>query len=152
MVHSPGARFSTSMISAINNEGLLRFMVYEGALQVNTFIDFLRRLIKDREQKIFLIVDNLRVHHATKVKTWLESHVENIELLFLPPYSPERNPDEYLNHDVKTHLRQRPVPRSGSELQGGLRSYMRRLQHQTAKIAKFFDPAPVCYAKADETI
>jgi transposase len=152
VVYSPAARFSTSMISAINNEGLLRFKVYEGSLQVNTFLDFLQRLIKDRERKIFLIVDNLRVHHAIKVRTWLEAHEEDIEIFFLPPYSPEQNPDEYLNQDVKAQLRQRPAPRSGSEMQDGLRSYMRRLQHQTMKVARFFNPAPVRYARADDTI
>jgi transposase len=82
------------MISAINNEGLLRFMVYEGALQVDTFLKFLKRLIKDHDRKIFLIVDNLRVHHATNVRNWLEEYEKHIELFFLPPYSPERNPDE----------------------------------------------------------
>jgi len=148
VVYSPGQRFSTSMISAINNEGLMRFMVYEGAMQIDTFLKFLKRLIKDHDRKIFLIVDNLRVHHAINVRTWLEEHEEDIELFFLPPYSPERNPDEYLNHDVKTHVRQQPAPRSGSELQNGLRSYMRRLQHETTKIARFFDPVWVRYAKA----
>lgn len=148
VVHGPGERFSTSMISAIDNEGLLRFMVYEGALRVDTFLNFLRRLIKDNERKVFLIVDNLRVHHATKVGTWLKAHRKDIELFFLPPYSPEQNPDEYLNHDVKTQVRQRPAPRSGSELKSGLRAYMRRLQRETTKIVRFFNHDSVRYAKA----
>lgn len=147
VVHSPGARFSTSMISAISNEGLLRFMVYEGALQVGTFLNFLRRLTKDNDRKIFLIMDNLRVHHATKVRNWIEAHREDVELFFLPPYSPEQNPDEYLNHDVKTHVRQRPAPRSGSELKNGLLSYMRHLQWETEKIARFFNHESVRYAQ-----
>ena len=148
VVHSSGKRFSTSMISAINNEGLMRFMVYEGALRTDTFLVFLKRLIKDNDRKVFLIVDNLRVHHATKVRTWLEAHGDNIEIFFLPPYSPEQNPDEYLNHDVKTHVRQHPAPRSGSEQKNVLHSYMRRLQRNTAKIVRFFDHESVCYAKA----
>jgi transposase len=148
VVPSSGKRFSTSMISAINNEGMMRFMVYEGALHTDTFLVFLRRLIKDNDRKVFLIVDNLRVHHAIKVRTWLEAHGDNIELFFLPPYSPEQNPDEYLNHDVKTHVRQHPAPRSDSEQKNVLRSYMRRLQRNTAKIVRFFDHESVCYAKA----
>lgn len=148
VVYGPGKRFSSSMISAISNKGLLRFMVYEGALQTETFLDFLKRLIKDNGRKVFLIVDNLRVHHATKVREWVEAHQEDIELFFLPPYSPEHNPDEYLNHDVKTHVRQHPAPRSGSELKDGLRSYMRRLQRRTIKIARFFDHDLARYAKA----
>ena len=148
VVHNPGARFSTSMISAITNEGLLRFMVYEGALQISTFLNFLRRLIKDNDRKIFLIVDNLKVHHAVKVRNWLEAHRKDIELFFLPPYSPEQNPDEYLNHDVKTHVQQRPAPRSSSELKSGLLSYMKHLQWETEKIARFFNHESVRYAQA----
>jgi len=148
VVYGPGKRFSTSMISAISNNGLLRFMVYEGALRTDTFLKFLRRLIKDNKRKIFLIVDNLRVHHAIRVREWAEAHVEDIELFFLPPYSPEHNPDEYLNHDVKTHVRQNPAPRSEHELKTGLRSYMRRLQRKTDKIARFFHPDSVRYATA----
>ena len=148
VVYGPGKRFSASMISAISNGGRLRFMVYEGALRTDTFLKFLRRLIKDTGRKVFLIVDNLRVHHATKVRGWAEAHVEEIELFFLPPYSPEHNPDEYLNHDVKTHVRKNPAPRSDQELKNGLRSYMRQLQWKTCKIARFFERDLVRYAKA----
>ena len=139
VVYGPGKRFSASMISGINNEGQLRFMVYEGAMRVDTFLTFLRRLTKDADRKIFLIVDNLRVHHAKKVQKWAKRHKGEIEIFFLPPYSPEHNPDEYLNQDVKAHLRKKPMPHSDRELKSGLRSYMRRLQWKTDKVAHFFD-------------
>jgi len=147
VVYGPGKRFSASMISAINNQGKMRFMVYEGALRVKTFLTFLRRLIRDAKQKVYLIVDNLRVHHAIKVREWIERHADEIELYYLPAYSPEYNPDEYLNQDVKTHVRQKPMPRSDQELTSGLRSYMRRLQWKTDKIARFFEHESVQYAK-----
>lgn len=123
-------------------------MVYEGALRTDTFLKFLRRLIKDAERKVFLIVDNLKVHHATKVRKWIETHTDEIELFFLPPYSPEHNPDEYLNHDVKTHTRGNPSPHSALDLKNGLISYMRKLQRKTNKISRFFDHDLVRYAKA----
>ena len=148
LVYGPGKRFSTSMISAINNQGKMRFMVYEGALRVDKFLIFLRRVIKDAERKVYLIVDNLRVHHAKKVQRWVEKHREKIELYFLPPYSPEYNPDEYVNQDVKIHIRKKPFPRSCNELKSGLRSYMRHLQWKTKKVARFFDHESVRYAKA----
>ena len=107
VVYGPGKRFSASMISAINNQGKMRFMVYEGALRVDTFLKFLRRVIKDTGRKIFIIVDNLRVHHAKKVQKWVEKHKDRIEIFFLPPYSPEHNPDEYMNQDVKAHMRKK---------------------------------------------
>jgi len=148
VVYGPGKRFSASMISAINNQGKLQFMVYEGALRVETFLTFLGRLTKDTDRKMFLIVDNLRVHHARKVQTWVEKHKDRIEIFFLPPYSPEHNPDEYMNQDVKAHLRKKPMTRSERELKSGLRSYMRRLQWKTDKVARFFDHELVRYAKA----
>lgn len=148
VVRGPGKRFSASMISAINNQGKLQFMVYEGGLRVETFLKFLRRVIKDAKRKIFIIVDNLRVHHAKKVQKWVEKHKDMIEIFFLPPYSPEHNPDEYMNQDVKAHLRKKPIPRSERELKSGLRSYMRHLQRKTDKVARFFDHELVRYAKA----
>ena len=147
-IYGPGRRFSASMISAINNQGKMRFMVYAGALKVGTFLKFLRRVIKDTGRKIFIIVDNLRVHHAKKVQKWVEKHKDRIEIFFLPPYSPEHNPDEYMNQDVKAHLRKKPMPHSDRELKSGLRSYMKRLQWKTDKVARFFEHENVNYAKA----
>jgi len=148
VVYGPGKRFSASMISAINNQGKMRFMVYEGALRVDTFLKFLRRVIKDTGRKIFIIVDNLRVHHAKKVQKWVEKHKDRIEIFFLPPYSPEHNPDEYMNQDVKAHMRKKPAPRSDRELKKGLRSYMKHLQWKTDKVVRFFEHKKVQYAKA----
>jgi len=87
-----GQRFSTSMIAAVSNRGLMRFKLYKGALNVSIFIDFVKRLIKDAKQKVFLIVDNLRVHHAKAVKEWLAAHKDEIEIFYLPAYAPEQGP------------------------------------------------------------
>ena len=93
VIPRPAARFSQSMISSLTNLGALRFMIYDGALNANIFLRFLRRLIKDAKSKIFLIVDNLRVHHATIVTAWVADNSDKIELFFLPPNAPEHNPD-----------------------------------------------------------
>jgi len=98
-------RFSVNMVSAINNQGLLRFMIYESIMIARVLIKFMRRLIKDAGRKVFLILDNLKVHHAKPVKAWLERHQDKIVIFYLPSYSPELNPDEYLNCDLKTGLR-----------------------------------------------
>jgi transposase len=141
-----GARFSTSMISAIANQGQLRFMVYNGGLNTDLFITFLKRLIKDTKRKVFLIVDNLRVHHAKKVRQWIDEHKTEIELFYLPAYTPERNPDEYLNQDIKTNLGKRPAPKSLGELQTRLRGYMKSIQKKRTKIKNFFKHELVNYA------
>ena len=76
-------------------------MMFDGGMNAKLLINFLRRLIKDAKRKLSLMLDNLRAHHANKVKTWVASRPAQIELFYLPPYSPELNPDEYLNCDLK---------------------------------------------------
>ena len=87
-------RESTNMVSAINNQGKVRFHVYDSTMNADVLIDFMKRLIKDADRKVFLILDNLRVHHAKVVRAWLADHHELIEVFYLPSYSPELNPDE----------------------------------------------------------
>jgi transposase len=76
----PARRASLSMISSIMNRGDLRFMLYSGALNSSLFITFLKRLVKDSDRKIFLILDNLRVHKSKKVVAWVVRHKNQIEL------------------------------------------------------------------------
>jgi transposase len=140
------ARITQSMISAVSNRGLMRFMLYDGALNVDRFTAFLRRLTKDAGQKVFLIVDNLKVHHALKVKAWAASHGHEIELFYLPAYAPDHNPDEYLNNDLKQKLRQKPQPGAKDELVASTRSVLRAIQRSPQRIHAYFKPEPVRYA------
>lgn len=139
-------RITQSMISAVSNRGLMRFMFYEGALNADRFIAFLRRLCKDAGQKVFLIVDNLKVHHATKVKTWVAGHAHEIELFYLPAYAPDHNPDEYLNNDLKQNLRQQPQPATQDELIKNTRAVLRAIQRSPRRIQAYFNPPAVRYA------
>ena len=104
-------RERVSMISAITNKGSVRFMLYETMTQ-HTLIDFMRRLVSDAPRKVFLILDNLRVHHGKIVAQWLEKNKERIEVFFLPPYAPELNFVEYLNHALKVDVHSSSHPRS----------------------------------------
>jgi transposase len=142
----PAARVSQSMISSLTNRGTLRFMVYDGALTAATFLIFLRRLVNGATRKLFVIVDNLRVHRARRVTAWARANAERIELFYLPPYAPEHNPDEFLNNDVKQAMARRPVPRNKASLKAGLTSYMRGLQRRPAKLRAFFQAPSVRYA------
>jgi diphthamide synthase subunit DPH2 len=89
------------MVSAITNQGKVRFMVYKEAMNVDLLLKFMKRLIQDAGRKVFLIANNLKTHHSKIVKTWLQDHTVAIEVFYLPAYSPELNPDEYLNCDIK---------------------------------------------------
>jgi len=92
LVLSQSKRHRTNLISSITNQGTMRFMVYTDTLKAQTLIRFLERLVKDSSRKVFLILDNLRVHHSRKVRQWLDRNVERIAVFFLPSYSPELNP------------------------------------------------------------
>jgi transposase len=146
VVQRTARRITQSMISAVSNRGLMRFMLYEGALNAARFIAFLRRLSKDAGQKVFLIVDNLKVHHATKVKTWVAAHAHKIELFYLPAYAPDHNPDEYLNNDLKQTLRQQAQPGSKGELIKSTRAVLGAIQRSPRRIQAYFKPPAVRYA------
>lgn len=146
VIPRPAARFTQSMISSVTNQGKLRFMIYDGALNAAIFLKFLRRLIKDTERKLFVIVDNLRVHRARIVTAWAEENKDRIELFYLPPYAPERNPDEYVNNDVKQGMGRRATPMDKAAMKTGLTAHMRGLQRRPHKVRSFFQAPDVCYA------
>src|SRR5919202_2416997 len=146
IIRRPVRRFSQSMISSLTNQGKLRFMIYEGALNTAIFLDFLRRLVREAGRKLFVIVDNLPVHRAHRVTAWVRDHADRIELVYLPPYAPEHNPDEFLNNDLNQALARRRTPRDKAVLKSGLTSYMRSLQHCPAKVRTFFQAPTVQYA------
>jgi transposase len=139
-------RVTRSVIAAVSNRGLVRFMLYEGALNADLFLDFLRRLVRDAGQKVMLIVDNLKVHKAGKVQAWVESHRHEIELVYLPAYAPDHNPSEYLNNDLKQALRQKPQPDGEDELIGNTRSVLRTIQRSPERVRAYFTPEQVRYA------
>lgn len=146
VITQPAMRFSQSMISSLTNQGKLRFMVYDGALNAAIFLRFLRRLVRGAPRKLFLIVDNLRVHHAKVVTAWVRANADRIEMFYLPPYAPEHNPDEFLNNDLKQAMARRRIPRDKAGLKSGLTSYMRGLQRRPAKVRAFFQAPTVRYA------
>jgi len=146
VIPRPAKRFSCSMISTLTNRGTLRFMIYDGALNAALFLSFLRRLVKDAGRKIFLIVDNLRVHRAGLVTAWVKANRHRIELVYLPPYAPEHNPDEFMHNDLKQTMARRCIPKDKAGLKAFLRSHMHHLQKMPAKVRAFFQAPEVRYA------
>ena len=123
-------------------------MVYSGSMNAARLIQFFEQLVKDASRKIFLILDNLRVHHSKPVKAWL-SEKENrkkIEIFFLPSYSPELNPDEYLNCDLKAGVHSKPPARDIDMLKKKVRSHMRKLQRTPARVKRYFKHPKIKYA------
>lgn len=138
--------FRVSMISAITNQGKLRFMFYKGGMNAKRLIVFMERLIKEANRKIFLILDNLRSHHAKIVGEWLDQHREKIEVFFLPPYSPEYNPDEYLNGNLKREMAKKGYAESVDELESKAHDIMKSFEKDPSHVANFFKAKHLSYA------
>ena len=139
-------RESLSLISSVTNQGKVRFMTYAGALNSPLLIRFLQRLVKDAGRKVFLILDNLRVHHSKPVKAWLAEHRDQIEVFHLPSYSPELNPDEYLNCDLKAGVHSGVPARSSGQLRTKAISHLRMLQKRPARVRRYFLHPKIRYA------
>ena len=134
-----------NMISAISSQGKVRFMVYQDTMNQQRLIRFMQRLVRASEQKVFLILDNLKVHHGKLAAAWLEKHKEKIEVFFLPPYAPEYNPDEYLNHALKIFVHSGQLPYTVEEISLKIQSFMRKLQHQPQFVSNFFRSPMLSY-------
>lgn len=140
-------RFSSNVISALNNKGMLAFSVFIGKFNSEVFINFLKRLIKHQKgKKVFLILDNYSVHKSTEVKKFVEKNREKIEIFFMPTYSPELNPDELLNQDLKSNTFRKGRPRSKEELSSMVRNKLRSIQQNPQKVKNYFKGEKVKYA------
>ena len=146
VVRVESKKMKINMLSAISKRGKLRFLLYKDNMNSDKLIDFMRRLVRDSSKKVFLILDNLRVHHSKKVRTWLDKHKEHIEVFFLPPYAPEYNPDELLNADLKREIGNRTMPHTIKDLEHNVRSYLKSLQLNSNKVSAFFKAPLTNYA------
>jgi hypothetical protein len=148
VIPGTGRRFGCNMISAITNRGKLLFMVFEEKFDFRVMLRFLKRLIRQVVGRVFLILDSHPVHKAARVTRWLEQHADKIRVAFLPTYSPELNPDELLNQDVKSNALGRRRPVDQWDLIGHVRGYLRSTQHQPLIVKAFFHGQHVQYAMA----
>jgi len=141
-----GNRFSCNVISAVNNSGNLVFKVFKGSFVVGVFLDFLKRLIRQSPQKVFLIADGHPVHKAKAIGQWLEENKDRIELFLLPGYSPDLNPDEFLNQDLKANVFKVERPKNQAHLIQQVRGFLFSRQKEPHKIAGYFQAPSVRYA------
>ena len=141
-----GTRQKLSMIATVTNQGKTRWMIIDEAFNSDRLIEFLEALIKDAEKKVFLILDNLRVHHSKPAKKWAEEHREKIELFYLPSYSPELNPEERLNADLKHAISTKVPARTKAKLKAAATEHMQTLEKSPERIKKYFQDSRVKYA------
>ena len=145
-VPGTGRRFGTNVMSALTNRGRLAFMVFKSRFTTQVFLRFLRRLTQEAGRKVFLIVDSHPVHRSRAVARWVAERMDKIELFFLPGYSPELNPDEMLNNDVKNNAVARQRPHSQSQLMWTVRNYLARRRRNPEMVKRYFHAKSVRYA------
>jgi transposase len=141
-----GTRQKLSMIATVTNQGKTRWMIIEEGFDADKFIEFLGALIKDADKKVFLILDNLRVHHSKAVKAWVAQHSEHIELFYLPSYSPQLNPEERLNADLKQEMGKRVPVRTKARLRAAATEHMSMLEQNPERVMRYFQDKRVQYA------
>ena len=145
VVKTTGARFSLNMISAITSKGKMKFMTHSGKVDASVFCEFLKRLMHNITKKIFLILDGHPVHRSSKVKKLMQSMDGRLRLFYLPPYSPELNPDELVWNSVKNKVGRSSI-KGPDDFENKVRNHLRQLQRNPSIICAFFQEPNVRYA------
>ncbi len=147
IVHRTTKRFRVNMLSAVSAKGHCRFMVTKKSGTASVFITFLKRLLVGADKPIFLILANHPMHKSKLVQEFVEKHKDKLKLFFLPPYSPELNPDELVWNDVKNHGLSRHLVDNLETLKKLVYSRLFELQKKMSKIASFFETPTTSYAR-----
>jgi transposase len=142
----PGTRFGVNYIATVSALGVLRFMVYSGRFTATVLVGFLGRLLAGRSAKVYVILDGHPAHRSKAVAAWVAARADRIRLVFLPPYSPELNPAEYLNNDLKGNAQRGGRARNRDQLAEAVRSYLWATQHLPAIVKSYFQAEHVNYA------
>jgi len=141
------SKLRINMISAINNQGKIRFMIYKENMNQQKLIEFMERLLKDTTKKVFLILDNLKVHHGKIVTEWLSDKKNKIEVFYLPSYAPEYNPDEYLNGNLKRDIASKEHAHTLSQMESNALSFMEKMESDADHVKSFFKHKKLFYIK-----
>ena len=151
---TPEAKLSTerklrvNMMSAITNQGKLRFMLYDGKMNQQRMMDFLKRLIKLNERKVYIILDNLSVHHGKILKAWAVENKNKIEIFHLPSYSPDLNPSELFNGTLKREIVKRGNATTEKKFVSNVRSSAMKIQRNKSLVKNLFNENSASYAAA----
>jgi transposase len=146
VVATTGARFGCSMISAVSPRGAMRFMLIEGKISSEVFVEFLKRLIHNWSRRVFLIVDGHPVHKSVAVSRFVASTEGKLQIFHLPPYSPELNPDEQVWNHLKNHRVGKQPIAGPDHLKRMIISHLRKIQKLPSLVRSFFTMPETKYA------
>ncbi len=141
-----GTRQKLSMLVSVTNQGKARWMIIDGNFNHEKLIEFFEALVTDTGRKVFLILDNLGVHHCKPVKKWLIEHADHMEVFYLPSYSPELNPEERLNADLKHVIRRKVPARTKAKLRAATEEHMAVIGSEPERVKAYFRDPRVKYA------
>jgi transposase len=145
IVSMPGKRQSVSAASAVNARGGFWFATYKGAMRAPLFLAMLKKLMKHRKKRLFLVLDSLPAHKAKLVQEYVDSTGGKLELHFLPGYAPELNPDELVwNHVKRTGAARKPLAR-GECLQQRVDADLNTVKKNRPLVRSFFCAPSVAY-------
>ncbi|HYA42857.1 MAG TPA: IS630 family transposase [Syntrophobacteraceae bacterium] len=146
IVSVTGARFGFNLLSAVTAKGHMRFMVVKGKIDAAVFCEFLKRLVFKAERPVFLILDGHPVHRSAKVKQLLDRLTDKLRVFFLPPYSPELNPDEHVWNELKNNGIGRMSIAGPDDMKNKAVDYLKRMQRTPELIQSFFQAPDTRYA------
>ena len=146
IVSSTGARFGLNLMSAVSAQGEFRFMTIKGRVGAARFIEFIKRLIHGVNRMVFLIVDRHPAHRAKMVSRFVDSIKDRFRLFFLPPYSPELNPDERVWNDLKNNAIGKQVITTPAQLHRAVISYLCSIQKSPARVQSYYNNETTKYA------
>jgi transposase len=157
VVLGTGKRFRCNAMTALTNRGQLSFMVFKASFTASVMVNFASRLVKshaaakvrrgEKPGKVFLVLDGHPVHKSRRFKAWLAENSDRIGVFFLPGYSPELNPAEYLNHDTKAAVC-KARPADEREQREAVHRHLSRRQSERYTVANMFQHRDVRYAAA----
>jgi transposase len=147
-IETPGPHIRMNQITTITNEGSVHFMTYTGSMNDALFLVFLGRLLRSTTKKILLITDRLKAHDDGAVQEWVKAHQDRIQIFYLPKYSPEMNPVEYMHNDMKATVNAAGLPDSKDVLRSRMQRFMRKLLNLPEHVSSYFLHPSVQYAYA----
>jgi transposase len=138
--------FPAIILSAVSARGEWRFMLVKGRVNGVVFAELLRRLMHNASHPVFLILDGHSIHRSRPVRDFVASQEGRLRLFFLPPYSPELNPDEQVWNYVKHHGVGKAALHGASDLRKFVLARLRSLQRLPWTVRMFFLTPDTQYA------
>jgi len=145
IVKTSGQRQSVSAISAVTARGAFWYSVYTGRLNATRFVEFLKKFMRNRRRPVFLVIDGLPAHKARLVAAYVQSLNGRLELHFLPGYSPDLNPDEFVWNHLRHHGTTKTPLRKNESLRRRVEQNLAAIENSPQLVQSFFHASSVAY-------